>query len=145
MVNVGDKTATRRVAEAEAFLRLLPETLERLQAGGVNKGDALAVARLAGIAASKKTSDLVLLCHPLPLSHVQVDVDLDLDRGGVHIRSRTETTGPTGVEMEVLTAASVAALNLYDMIKKTDRGATVEHIRLVKKSGGASGDYKRDG
>lgn len=143
MVDVGDKAATRRVARAEAFVRLLPETLALLEAGAVKKGDALAVARVAGIAASKKTSDLVLLCHPLALSHVSVNVDLDPEAGGVRIETRAETTGPTGVEMEALTAASVAALNLYDMIKKTDRGAVIERVQLLSKAGGASGDWSR--
>jgi cyclic pyranopterin phosphate synthase len=141
MVDVSDKPATRRVAKAEAFVRLLPATLELLRRGSVQKGDALAVARVAGIAASKKTPDLVLLCHPLALSHVSVDVRIDDDAGGVQILTTAETTGPTGVEMEALTAASVAALNLYDMIKKTDRGACIERVRLLHKSGGASEDW----
>lgn len=142
MVDVGDKPQTRRVAIAEAFVRLAPATLERLRAGTVAKGDALAVARIGGLAASKKTADLVLLCHPLALSHVAVDVALAED--GVRIETRAETTGPTGVEMEALTAASAAALNLYDMIKKTDRGASIERIRLLEKTGGASGTWRRD-
>lgn len=144
MVDVGDKAATRRVAVAEAFVRLRPETVAALERGEVKKGDALAVARIAGLAASKKTADLVLLCHPLALSHVSVQVDVDRAAGGVRIEARAETTGPTGVEMEALTAASVAALNLYDMIKKTDRGATIERVRLLEKSGGQSGDFRRD-
>ena len=143
MVDVGDKPATRRVAVAEAFVRLAPGTLALLERGEVKKGDALAVARLGGIAASKRTSELVLLCHPLALSHVSVEVALDAAAGGVRIEARAETTGPTGVEMEALTAASVAALNLYDMIKKTDRGAVIERIQLLEKSGGASGDWSR--
>lgn len=143
MVDVGDKASTRRVAKAEAFVRLTPATLELLARGEVKKGDALAVARVAGIAASKKTSDLVLLCHPLALSHVSVDVDLDPAAGGVRIETRAETTGPTGVEMEALTAASVAALALYDMIKSYERGATIERVRLLEKSGGTRGDFSR--
>lgn len=143
MVNVGEKANTPRVAIAEAFLRLRPDTLQLLEQGNLAKGDALAVARLSGIAASKKTADLVLLCHPLALSHVAVDVTLDPNEGGVRVQTRVETTGPTGVEMEALTAASVAALNLYDMIKKHERGATIERVRLLHKSGGASGDYDR--
>ncbi len=144
MVDVGDKPATRRVARAEAFVRLQPQTIQLLQQGAVKKGDALAVARVSGIAASKKTSDLVLLCHPLALSHVSVDVQIDEAGGGVRIETVAETTGPTGVEMEALTAASVAALNLYDMIKKTDRGACIEQVRLLHKAGGASGDWRRN-
>ena len=144
MVDVGHKTETRRVAEAEAFLRLRPDTMALLQRGAVEKGDALAVARIAGIAASKKTADLVVLCHPIALSHVRVDIELDPELEGARVRTRTESSGPTGVEMEALTAAAAAALNLYDMIKKMDRGASIEHVRLVHKSGGASGDYHRE-
>jgi cyclic pyranopterin phosphate synthase len=141
MVNVGEKAPTHRVAVAEAFVRLSQATLTLLREGVVKKGDALAVARLAGIAASKKTADLVLLCHPLALSHVAVHADLQPD--GVRIEARAEAVGPTGVEMEALTAASVAALNLYDMIKKHERGAVIERVRLLEKSGGQSGDYRR--
>ena len=141
MVDVGDKAATRRVAVAEAFVRLSEGTLSLLREGQVKKGDALAVARISGIAAAKKTADLVLLCHPLALSHVAVHAELLPD--GVRIEARAETVGPTGVEMEALTAASVAALNLYDMIKKHERGAVIEHVRLLEKSGGKSGDFRR--
>ena len=144
MVDVGDKPATHRVAIAEAFVALRPETMALLARGEIKKGDALAVARLSGIAASKKTPDLVLLCHPLALSHVAVDVTLDEAAGGVRIVARTETTGPTGVEMEAMTAASVAALNLYDMVKKYDRGATISKVRLLEKTGGASGRFSRE-
>lgn len=144
MVDVGDKAATKRVAVAEAFVRLSSATIDLLEQGAVKKGDALAVARVSGIAASKRTADLVLLCHPLALSHVAVDVTVDRDAGGVLIRTRCETTGPTGVEMEALTAASVAALNLYDMIKKHERGATIEQVRLLEKTGGVSGRFVRE-
>lgn len=143
MVDVGDKPSTRRVAKAGALVRLSPATMELLRRGTLQKGDALAVARIAGIAASKKTPDLVLLCHPLSLSHVSVDLHLDDEAGGVRIETTAETTGPTGVEMEALTAATVAALNLYDMIKKTDRGASIEQVCLHHKTGGASGDWDR--
>lgn len=138
MVDVGEKPSTKRIARAAAFVRLSPATLEHLRVG-TQKGDALAVARVAGIAATKRTADLIPLCHPLALTHAAVNLEI-VDEG-VRIETRAETTGPTGVEMEALTAASVAALTLYDMIKKTERGATIESIRLLEKTGGASGDY----
>ncbi len=143
MVDVGDKEETHRVAVAEAFVRLAPDTIALLREGRVKKGDALAVARIAGISASKKTSDLIPLAHPLAITRVAVDVDVRDD--GVQIVSRVETRGRTGVEMEALTSASVAALSLYDMIKRYERGATIERIRLLEKSGGQRGDFRRDG
>ena len=142
MVDVGDKPRTRRVAVAEAFVRLGPATLDAVERGTA-KGDALAVARIAGLAATKKTADLIPLCHPLSLTHAAVDLRIDRDRGGVRVETRVETTGPTGVEMEALTAASVAALALYDMVKKMERGATIEGVRIVFKEGGASGRWQR--
>ncbi len=142
MVDVGAKDETHRVAVAESFVRLAPETVALLREGRVKKGDALAVARIAGIAASKKTSDLIPLAHPLAITRVAVDVEVEDE--GVHIVARVETRGRTGVEMEALTSASVAALSLYDMIKRYERGATIERLRLLEKSGGQRGDYRRD-
>ncbi|MEQ8279078.1 MAG: cyclic pyranopterin monophosphate synthase MoaC [Deltaproteobacteria bacterium] len=142
MVDVGAKDETHRVAVAESFVRLAPETVALLREGRVKKGDALAVARIAGIAASKKTSDLIPLAHPLSITRVAVDVEVEDE--GVHIVARVETRGRTGVEMEALTSASVAALSLYDMIKRYERGATIERVRLLEKSGGQRGDYRRD-
>lgn len=141
MVDVGDKEESHRVAVAEAFVRLNAETVALLREGRVKKGDALAVARIAGIAASKKTSDLIPLAHPLAITRVAVDVDVQDD--GVRIEARVETRGRTGVEMEALTAASVAALSLYDMIKRYERGATIECVRLLEKTGGVRGDFRR--
>ncbi len=141
MVDVGEKSATHRVAIAEGFLRLASETVALLADARVAKGDALAVARVAGIMGAKKTSELIPLAHPVPLTHVAVHLTLAPE--GVKIEARVETHGPTGVEMEALTAVSLAALTLYDMIKKTDRGAVLEKIQLTHKSGGASGDFNR--
>lgn len=141
MVDVGAKPETHRVAIAEAFVRLDASTLELVKRSELKKGDALAVARLGGIASAKKTPDLLPLAHPLLLSHVSVDVQVEAD--GVRITTQVETTGPTGVEMEALTAASVAALNLYDMVKAHERGAVIERVRLLEKRGGRSGTWTR--
>ncbi len=141
MVDVGHKDETHRTAVAESFVRLAPDTVDLLRRGEVKKGDALAVARIAGIAASKKTPDLIPLAHPLAITKVSVDVEVRDD--GVAIRASVETRGRTGVEMEALTAASVAALALYDMIKSYERGATIERVRLLEKSGGTRGDFSR--
>jgi cyclic pyranopterin phosphate synthase len=140
MVDVGDKPATRRVARASAKVLLSPGTLALLSEGGLPKGDALAVARLAGIMAAKRTPELIPLCHPLPLSSVRVDLSIEDD--GVLIEAEAVTTAPTGVEMEAMTAASVAALALYDMIKSHERGAVIGQVRLTMKSGGKSGLYQ---
>jgi cyclic pyranopterin phosphate synthase len=140
MVDVGDKPATRRVARARAKVLLAPETLSLISAGGLPKGDALAVARLAGIMAAKRTPELIPLCHPLPLGSVKVDLTLVDD--GVLIEAEASTTANTGVEMEAMTAASVAALALYDMVKSAQRGAVIAEVKLVMKSGGKSGLYQ---
>ncbi len=139
MVDVSAKPGTRREAEASAFIAMSPAVLKALP--GNAKGDPLEVARLAGIMAAKKTSDLIPMCHPLPLSHI--DVQVQPCENGVAIRTRVATTAPTGVEMESLTAASVAALTVYDMCKALDKGMEICHVRLERKSGGKSGDYKR--
>lgn len=141
MVNIASKAHTHRVAIAEAFVRLSEETQRRLKESTLKKGDALAVARIAGLNATKKTPELLPLAHPLSLSHASVDVELTSD--GVRIEARAETTGPTGVEMEALTAVSVAALNLYDMIKGHERGAVIERVQLLEKRGGRSGTWTR--
>ena len=139
MVDVSSKTLTRREAEASAFVLLKPKVLRSLPRNP--KGDPLEVARLAGIMAAKRTSDLIPLCHPLPLAHVEVS--LQLVKGGVAINSRVSTTAATGVEMEALVAASVAALTVYDMCKALDKGSEIREIVLQRKSGGKSGDYIR--
>ena len=146
MVDVGGKAVTERVAVAESRVRLLPATLALIRAGTAPKGDVLAVARIAGIMAAKRTSELIPLCHPLALTAVQVDAALEdpapgAERGTAVITARVATRGPTGVEMEALTAAAVAALALYDMIKGVDRGATIAEVRLREKHGGKSGDW----
>ena len=143
MVDVGAKASTHRVAVAEAFIRMLPETLRRLEAGALAKGDALAVARIAGIQAAKKAWELIPLAHPIGLTHAAVDVSLEPERGGVRIETRVETVGTTGVEMEAMVAAATAALAIYDMAKAHDRGMVVERVQLVMKSGGKSGTYRR--
>jgi cyclic pyranopterin phosphate synthase len=140
MVDVSDKPDTRREAEAAAVVRMQPETLALIQSGGVPKGDVLAVAELAGVMAAKRTSELIPLCHPLSLDDVQVSATPDEASSTVEIRAVARTTGKTGVEMEALTAVAVAALTVYDMCKAADRGMRVEAVRLVRKSGGRSGD-----
>ena len=143
MVDVGDKPVTARRAVAAATVRMRPEVLAQLLDAGGPKGDALVTARLAGIGAAKRTSELIPLCHPLSLDHVDLELTPDADAGTVTIRAEVRVTARTGVEMEALTAASVAALTLYDMAKALQRDIVVERIELVEKSGGRSGDYKR--
>jgi len=141
IVDIGDKPATRRRAVARARLDAGPQTVAAIVGGTLKKGDALAVARVAGILAAKRTSELIPLCHPIALTRVSVDIDSD--DSGLLITATAETTGPTGVEMEALTAASIAALTLYDMAKGIDRGMTISTVQLVEKSGGASGEFTR--
>ena len=142
MVDVGDKPETDRRAVAVSRITMQRETGKRIAEGKVGKGDVLAIARLAGIMAAKKTSDLIPLCHPLPLTAVNLDLQLSEDLQSVLIEAECKTTGKTGVEMEALTAASVAALTVYDMVKAMDRGMTIESTRLLHKSGGKSGVYE---
>lgn len=143
MVDVSQKDATARMAAATGFVRMNLEALSLVKAGAAKKGDAAAVAELAGIMGAKRTADLIPLCHPLALSGVNVETAVDERRGGVRITARVRTQGQTGVEMEALTAVSVACLTLYDMLKSVDRAMTIEGIMLLEKSGGASGDFKR--
>jgi cyclic pyranopterin phosphate synthase len=145
MVDVGGKPATERRALARGFVRMGRDALEALEGDRLAKGDALAVARVAGIQAAKRTADWIPLCHPLALTHVRVDLTPNRDRGGVLIEAEVRTTGPTGVEMEALTAVSAAALTIYDMAKVLDRGMSIEQVELVEKSGGRSGDWVRPG
>ena len=142
MVDVGAKPETDRVAVARGRVTMKPETLALVKAGETGKGDVLGVARLAGIMAAKRTSELIPLCHPLALSSVAVDLALDEAGSAVEIEARVKLTGRTGVEMEALTAVSVAALTVYDMCKAVDRAMTISDIRLVHKSGGKSGTYE---
>lgn len=139
MVDVGDKAVTERRATAEARVVMSDRTLDLIFEGALPKGDAIGTARLAGIMAAKRTSDLIPLCHPIAVTNVAVD--MDRDASGVRIRTTVRTADRTGVEMEALTATAVAALTLYDMVKGVERGARIERVRLLRKSGGASGDW----
>ena len=143
MVDVGAKPATERRAIAQALVRVTPETAHRVQVGDAPKGDVLGVARIAGIQAAKRTAELIPLCHPLALSFVGVEGTIDGNAGTITLTAEARTTGPTGVEMEALTAASVAALTVYDMVKGIERGAEIAEIVLLEKSGGRSGQWRR--
>ena len=144
MVDVSDKPATAREAVAAGLVRMSPQTLALAISGGTaKKGEVRAAAELAGVMAAKRTSDLIPLCHPLSLSSVKVSVEPAPDGSGLAITARVKTTGPTGVEMEALTAVSVAALTVYDMLKAADKAMTIEAVRLMEKTGGASGDFRR--
>jgi cyclic pyranopterin phosphate synthase len=140
MVDVSAKVATGRVAIAEGRVVMAPKTLDLVLAGNAKKGDVLGAARIAGIMAAKKTHELIPLCHPLPIT--QVAVDIAPDRTGLVVRATVRVTGQTGVEMEALTAVSVACLTIYDMVKAVERGMRIEGIRLIEKSGGKSGRYR---
>jgi len=142
MVNVGDKPNTHRIAIATGRITMLPETFSMIEAGTHKKGDVLGIARIAGIQASKKTSDLIPLCHPLALTHVSLEFALNQETSSIACQVRAETTGPTGVEMEALTAVQVALLTIYDMAKAVDRGMVIGDVRLLEKSGGKSGEWK---
>ncbi|WP_137156119.1 cyclic pyranopterin monophosphate synthase MoaC [Rhizobium sp. FKL33] len=144
MVDVGDKTETVRIAVAEGAVRMRADTLTLILSGDAKKGDVLGTARLAGIMAAKKTSDLIPLCHPLMISKVTVDITPDADLPGLRVEAMVKLTGKTGVEMEALTAVSVACLTIYDMAKAADKAMEIIDIRLKSKSGGKSGDFVRD-
>jgi cyclic pyranopterin phosphate synthase len=141
MVDVGRKERTERVAVATARLRMQPDTVARIRDGRVEKGDVLAAARLAGVMATKRTPELIPLCHPIALTSVSVDVTLD--DGGAHVRAEVKTLDRTGVEMEALTAAAAAALTIYDMVKSVDRGMVIEAVQLEHKAGGRTGTWHR--
>ena len=140
MVDVGGKPDTERMALARGEVVMLPETLHLIRAGSLKKGDLLTVAQLAGVMAAKRTAELIPLCHPLPLTHIDVQLSLDDDLPGVRISAVVRTSGKTGVEMEALTAVSVAALTVYDMAKAVEKTMRIQNIRLVEKHGGQSGD-----
>lgn len=144
MVDVSDKDLTTRVAIAEGFVSMRPNTLALIESGEHAKGDVLAVARIAGIQGAKQCSQLIPLCHPLPLSKVQVDFELDKENSRVRIQSLCKLKGQTGVEMEALTAVSVAALTLFDMCKAVDKTMVIEGIKVLEKRGGKTGDWQRD-
>ena len=143
MVDVGDKPETERTARAAGVVRMRKETLDLALSGQSKKGDVRGIAEIAGVMAAKRTADLIPLCHPLPLTEIQVSIEPDDTLPGFVVTARAKTRGRTGVEMEALTAVSVSCLTLYDMLKAADRDMTIENQRLLEKSGGASGDYRR--
>lgn len=145
MVDVSDKDVTSRTAVAEGFVALLPETLALVTKGEAKKGDVLATARIAGIMAAKKTHELIPLCHPLAITKVTVEFSPSAEPAGIHVTATVKVTGQTGVEMEALTAVSVACLTIYDMLKAADKGMTISDIRLLEKTGGRSGTYRAPG
>ena len=142
MVNVGGKKVTHRVAIAEGFISMKPDTLQTIMAGTNKKGDVLGIARIAGIMAAKKTADLIPLCHPLPLTRVVIDLDADNDNNQIRCQATTETNHITGVEMEALTAVQCTLLTIYDMCKAVDKGMEMKATRLIYKAGGKSGTWK---
>src|SRR6202012_4033850 len=143
MVDVSDKPSTERIAIARGRIVMAPATLEMALTGTGKKGEVRSVAEIAGVMAAKRASDLIPMCHPLAISSAKVEVDPSTDGSDLTVTARVKTTGPTGVEMEALTAASVALLTLYDMLKAADKAMTIEGVRLVEKTGGASGDFRR--
>ncbi|GAB4581193.1 MAG: cyclic pyranopterin monophosphate synthase MoaC [Anaerolineales bacterium] len=144
MVDVGEKPTTTRVAVARGEVHMRPETLETIRQGNLKKGDVLTIAQLAGVMAAKKTSDLIPLCHPLPLNHIGVDIEFAPDLPGLILTATARTTGKTGVEMEALTAVSVAALTVYDMAKAIEKTMKIQNVRLIEKHGGQSGDVSNE-
>ncbi|CUX19604.1 cyclic pyranopterin monophosphate synthase MoaC [Rhizobium oryzihabitans] len=143
MVDVGDKAETVRVAVAEGFVKMKPETLALIRDGNAKKGDVIGTARLAGIMAAKQTANLIPLCHPLMLTKVSVDITEDASLPGLRVEAMVKLSGKTGVEMEALTAVSIACLTIYDMAKAADKAMEIVNIRLLEKSGGKSGDFRR--
>jgi len=144
MVNVGEKSSTHRIAIAEGCIKMRPETLEHIESGTHKKGDVLGIARIAGIMAAKKTAELIPLCHPLSLSHIEIILETRPSDNTVYCQAHVETTGQTGVEMEALQAIQTSLLTIYDMCKSIDRGMIIESVRLLEKSGGKSGKWVRD-
>ncbi len=144
MVDVGAKAVTARTAVAAGRITMLPATLALVKQGNAKKGDVLGIARIAGIMGAKKTAELIPLCHPIALTHVDIEFELDEANSAVYCRATCETAGQTGVEMEALTAVQVALLTVYDMCKAVDRGMTIDHVRLLEKKGGKSGHWHRD-
>jgi cyclic pyranopterin phosphate synthase len=142
MVDVGDKDTTQREATAQAWITMLPSTLETILSAQLKKGDVLATARIAGIQAAKRTWELIPLCHPLMITKVTVDLTPHTDKSAIEIRATCRVNGQTGIEMEALTAASIAALTIYDMAKAIDRGMTISSVKLLEKKGGKSGDWQ---
>ncbi len=144
MVDVGRKAITQRTAVTTGYIEMQANTLALIQNGAHKKGDVLAIARIAGIMASKRTADLIPLCHPLPITHVEVNFEIDLQNKRVHCYTTVKTNGQTGVEMEALTATQIALLTIYDMCKAVDRGMCIQNICLLEKAGGKSGHWQRN-
>ena len=144
MVDVSDKAATERIAVAEGKVVMTPATLDLVLSGNAKKGDVLGAARIAGIMAAKKTAELIPLCHPLPITKAEVEIEPDAKLPGLHVRATVKVTGPTGVEMEALTAVSIACLTIYDMVKAVEKGMRIEGIRLLEKRGGKSGAWRAE-
>jgi len=142
MVNVGDKASTHRIAVAAGKISMLPETFKMVEAGTHKKGDVLGIARIAGIQGSKKTAELIPLCHPLSLTYIGLEFQLNTKENSITCQVRAETIGPTGVEMEALTAVQVALLTIYDMCKAVDRGMVMSDVKLLEKGGGKSGEWR---
>lgn len=143
MVDVAGKISSERIAVSEGYIAMQPKTLKLIAEGGHKKGDVLAVARIAGIMAAKKTADLIPLCHPLPLSHVAIDFNIEFELNQLRCQGTVKTTGQTGVEMEALTATQIALLTVYDMCKAVDRGMVIQCVQLLEKLGGKSGHWRR--
>ena len=142
MVDVTDKAVTQRTARAEGFIAMAPETLALVETGEARKGDVLAAARIAGIMAAKRTHELIPLCHPLAITKVAMEFEPSREPAGIRVAAEVKVAGPTGVEMEALTAVSVACLTIYDMLKAADKGMAIEGVRLLEKTGGRSGTYR---
>ena len=143
MVDIGDKSVTHRIAIASGSINMQAETLSLIKEGGHKKGDVLGIARTAGIMGAKKTSELVPLCHPISLTHINIDLSIEENKSSIYCECRAETDGKTGVEMEALTAVQVTLLTIYDMCKAVDRGMSISDVQLLKKSGGKSGTWER--
>lgn len=143
MVDVGEKAITQRTAITEGCIKMQPDTLALITKGEHKKGDVLGIARIAGIMASKKTAELIPLCHPLPLTHVEIKLTVDADKTGIHCHTVVKTNGQTGVEMEALNATQIALLTIYDMCKAVDRGMVIQSVQLLEKEGGKSGHWQR--
>ena len=144
MVDVGDKPVSHRIAVAEGTIHMQPETLDLILQGKHKKGDVLAIARVAGIMAAKKTSELIPLCHPISITHIEIELEPQKKNNAIYCRAMTETRNKTGVEMEALTAVQITLLTIYDMCKSADRGMSINNVQLLEKSGGKSGYWKRE-
>jgi cyclic pyranopterin phosphate synthase len=144
MVDVGEKAVTHRTAVTEGFIEMQPETLQIIVSGGHKKGDVLAIARIAGIMASKKTADLIPLCHPLPITHVEINLSAETEKNRIRCQTTVKTNGQTGVEIEALCATQIALLTIYDMCKAVDRGMVIQSVQLLEKDGGKSGRWQRN-